>query len=204
MKTSGAPLLKRSLAHVCATGLMLLGTVAGATAQNADQAPVQTEPQQTQTAPADPAVAIAEAIEQNKAGGVDALTKALSPLIIANPALASVVIEIASNKPELAETLAEVLARIQLALKDIDPEKAKQISTLVASASPAFQAAYAVAQTSGDGGGQTADAGGGAAGGASGGGDGGGSGAGGVGYGGGTGGGGGAGGGGGTISPAAP
>lgn len=200
----------KGAARILAASITLLGGATLALAQSAEQpANQQQQPAgETQTAavpPEDQAASIAQLIEANKDGGVDALTKALSPLIIENPALASTLVDIAKNKPELAEMLAEVLARIQKGLKELDPEKAKQIAALVASASPAFQAAYAVAQSPGDGGGaQVADAGGAGGGGGGGGGDGGGAGTSGVGFGGGTGGGGSVGGGGGTISPASP
>lgn len=210
MRTSGAPHLKEVLVQVFAAGLALFCAASVASAQTSGQPaglPQQQASPQAVDAPAsDPAVVIAEIIEKNQAAGADALAKELAPLIIETPSLASVLVEIANNKPEIAELLAEVLAKVQLALKEIDPEKAKQVATIVASASPAFQAAYAVAQAPGDGGGQVADAGGG---GSAGGGDGGGVGGGGtggaagVGYGGGAGGG-SAGGGGGTVSPAAP
>lgn len=193
--------------------MAVIGSATVATAQSTDQAAPpsqQAAGAETAALPAgDQALALAQLVEANKAGGVEGLTKALSPVIIENPELAAALIDIAKAKPELAETLAEVLARIQKSLKDLDPAKAKRIATIVASASPEFQAAYAVAQSPGDGGGaQTADAGGSAGGGgaATGGGGegGGGSGAAGVGYGGGLSGGGTIGGGGGSVSPAAP
>lgn len=199
--------------RIVVASIAVIGCATVATAQSTEQAapPSQQAGAQTAALPAeDQTLAIAQIVEANKAGGVDALTKALSPLIIENPALAATLVDIAKNKPELAETLAEVLARIQKGLKELDPQKAKQIATIIASAPPAFQAAYAVAQSPGDSGGtQTADAGGAAGGGgagaATGGGDGGGgAGAAGVGYGGGLSGGGSIGGGGGTVSPAAP
>ena len=197
----------KGLGRILAVSIAVIGGATVAPAQS-QELTIDGGQQAAQTAALtseDPTPALLEIVEANQAGGVDALTKALSPLVIDNPALAQTLIEIAKAKPELAETLAEVLARIQKTLKDLDPDKAQQIATVVASADPAFQAAYAVAQSSGDGGAQVADAGGGAAGGGAGATtSGAGSGAGGIGYGGGLGGGGSIGGGGGTVSPAAP
>jgi len=198
--------------RIAVAAIAVIGSATVAAAQSNEQTAAQPQQQtgaQTAALSAeDQALTIGQIVEANKAGGVEALTKALSPLIIENPALAATLVDIAKSKPELAETLAEVLARIQKGLKALDPEKAKQIATIIASAPPAFQAAYAVAQSPGDTGGtQTADAGGAAGGGAgaaTGGGDGGAAGAAGVGYGGGLSGGGSIGGGGGTVSPASP
>ena len=124
-----------------------------------------------QAPPAPPAQQVASAdigslIEANIGGGSAGLVKALAPAIIANPELAADVIAYAQAHPEKAELLAEVLATIQVSLKDLDPKKAKILSTVVASAPPAFQAAYAVALAPGDtggGGGQVASTGGGGA-----------------------------------------
>lgn len=117
---------------------------------------------------------------------------AIKPVIAANPGAFSELVSASQSYPDLIEPFGECCAAIQKSLKNSDPGAAGEVSAILASSPPAFQAACAVsladqgqsfaATSGGDGGSGTS----------------------GVGYGGGTGGGGTIGGGGGTISPSSP
>jgi hypothetical protein len=102
------------------------------------------------TLPATDSQTIAVLIESNRGAGAEALMQALSPLVIADPAAAYDIVAAAGDNPEMAEALAEVLANAQSELKRLDPDKARQLATIVADAPAGFQAAYAVALSPGD------------------------------------------------------
>ncbi len=154
----------------------------------------------------------------NNSTNLQALVQQLLPIIRENPAAAGEVIAAAQANPALTPILAQALSRIQTIVAGQNPQAGALISSIVASAPPPFQAAYAVARApaggggpnggGGGGGGPTAGAGGGPGGGSGGGGGGAGGGGGGGGFGGfgfgGFGGGGGSGVGGGSVSPSRP
>jgi hypothetical protein len=176
----------------------------------ADQTVGQDAAQTTPPGDAQGPFGIAAIVEANLAQPEN-ICAACTPLILANPAAAAELIQAAKAHPELTEQLAQCVSKIQQSLKASNPEGAQTIAALVASAPPAFQAAYAVAlapEGGGASGGQVAAAGdgggGGSAGDGGGGGTGGGVGVGGVGFGGGGGGGTIGGGGGATVSPSTP
>lgn len=91
---------------------------------------------------------VAKLIEANL-GNLKKIAPELIALVNANPALAAGIIEAAAKHPERAEALAQLLSKIQNGLKTADPDGAKIIAALVASAPPSFQAAYAVALAGG-------------------------------------------------------
>src|SRR5262245_54084941 len=151
----------------------------GAYAQGAaDQGQQQAAtPPSTAAAAIPPAVTITSVIEANLAQPGQ-ICPACTPLIIASPAAAAEMIAAAQKYPELAETLAQCLSKLQQGMAATNPQGAQAIAALVTNAPPAFQAAYAVA-AAGDGGGGGGDGGGGGGGAGAGGGGGGGAGAGG-------------------------
>jgi len=90
----------------------------------------------------------------------------ITPIIMADPGAALDLIETAKQRPKQMEALAQCLSQIQIAMKKTNPDGAKAIDALVATAPAGFQAAYAVALANGDAG-DTASAGDGANGGGS-------------------------------------
>jgi hypothetical protein len=156
------PKLIASATVVC-FGVVCANGASAQTAGNVQQQPAQ---QAVAAAPVD----LAQVIAANKATPAK-LSEAIAQLVAANPDLAQGVIDAAVADPTLMEPLAEGLAKAQEALKIVNPEAAKKLATVVASASSAFQAFYAVAlqpgegNGNGNGGGQVADAGGDGAGG---------------------------------------
>ena len=97
------------------------------------------------------AQSIRQAIAANS-GAQNQICQAITPILHADPASAAVVIESAQAQPDLLEPLCECVSQAQRALKSTDPQGAAVVASAVASASPAFQACYAVALAPGEGG----------------------------------------------------
>jgi hypothetical protein len=125
--------------------------------------PLQSAPLQNKSAPPPiPATTpLAITIGEIVAANVETPEKicpAVTPIIIAEPGAAFDLIETAKQRPKQMERLAQCLSQIQSVMKSSNPQGAKVIDVLVASAPAGFQAAYAIALATGDGGG-TASAG---------------------------------------------
>lgn len=134
------------------------------------QRPLQSTPSQDQAA-VPQAVTISEIVAAN-VQTPEKICAAVTPIITAEPGAAFDLIETARQRPKQSEMLAQCLSQIQTGMKKVNPDGAKTIDALVASAPAAFQAAYAVAlanASSGDSGSGSADAGSGDSGGSSGG-----------------------------------
>ncbi len=144
--------------HIGAVGRRWLTLLCGGAAMMVVLAPGEVLAQQPT---GDAMISLQQVIAAN-ANTPKQICPAITPLLRADPSAASAVIENAQAQPTLLEPLCECLSRTQAALKQSDPQGAEIVAKAVATASPAFQACYAVAQAPGEGGGggaQTAGAG---------------------------------------------
>jgi hypothetical protein len=82
-------------------------------------------------------------LDANRYSNAVHLYDVLAPSLFDDPWLAGLVVRFAQNHPHQIRKVAEVLARIEIALAKADQEKAGAIEAIIKSAPPALQYAYA-------------------------------------------------------------